>query len=108
MSYQGETMVHIHRVTSGDYPAISTFNGVQYKASDGWVPRIMGRYMSITSGTMSTSGNGMVGLNFRVNAAGFWELYGDVLGAIESWRIDLSFTHYSPSVTTITTYGVLN
>lgn len=77
--------VHMHRVNLGDFPTVSVFNGQSYAWAD-WVPAIVG--MSVTATGPYTN----VGLNFRPNASGNIELYGDAFGSSEAWKLDLCFT----------------
>lgn len=96
MSFLTVSAVDIHRVSLGDNPTVSTFNGKQYKKSDGWIPGVLSHSYSFNSGTIVLTAGGRNGLNWRINATGFWELYGDIANAIETWKVDLVFTAYAP------------
>lgn len=91
-------IIHMHRVTAGDNPVVSTFNGQRYRLSDGWIPSLAANNFVPTNSTYTN-----VGLNWRVNATGFWELYGGVLGVAETWTWDIVFRKLLPSQ--ITTFG---
>lgn len=90
-----------HRITTGDAPVISTFNGRTYSAGAGWIPYISGD--RVNAPNMGTAH----GANFRINSAGNWELYADVVGqTAETWRFDLVFQLiYGVQVTR---YGTFN
>jgi hypothetical protein len=92
--------IHHHRVTLGDAPTVSTFNGQQYKWAE-WVPAIAGNYLNIVSGTYANHG-----LNWRPNAAGNIELYGDAVGGNENWVLDLAFTKVPTA--SLTRFGTFN
>jgi hypothetical protein len=93
-----QLVVHHHRVSLGDNPTVSTFNGQTYKWSE-WTPAVTGQFMTVVSGTMA----GTMGLNWRPNAAGNAELYGDGFGGAETWKLDLTFTKIPSS--SITRFG---
>lgn len=100
LSDQGP-VVHIHRITTGDWPKISNFNGQTYSAGQNWVPSILAARMF----TNSTAYLGY-GLTWRINGAGLWELYGDVFGTQESWTLDIMFEQQL--ATQITKFGVFS
>lgn len=107
MSYlEDVSRVQFHRVTALDFPRVSTFNGKTYKASDGWVPHINGCRFSIVSGVMIATAGAGFGLNWAINATGFWELYGDVVGGSEAWVVDIQFTCHN--ITNVTRFGTFN
>jgi hypothetical protein len=91
-------LIHMHRITAGDNPRIDTFSGQQYRLTDGWIPSL-----AATNFAPSNSNYTNVGLNWRVNAGGVWELYGGVLGVNETWTLDIVFRKLLPSQ--ISTFG---
>jgi hypothetical protein len=82
-----QLVVHHHTQTFPDNVVTSTFNGQTYKWAE-WVPQIAGQFMTVVSGTMA----GTMGWNFRPNAAGNIELYGDGVGGSETLKASLIFT----------------
>lgn len=100
LSDQGP-IVHIQRVTTGDWPRLSTFNGRTYPATQNWIPSILAARM-VTNSTAYTG----FGLNWRINGTGLWELYGDVFGTQESWTLDIMFEQYA--ATQITRFGTFS
>lgn len=99
-------VVHHHRLLVPDFPVISTFNSQTYPANQGWVPSITGDFMTVTAGTFGGGVGSGHGLNFRINAGGNWELYGDMVGGTESWKTDLIFTRYP--IAAVTRFGTFN
>lgn len=80
--------VEHHRLNLGDFPSGTSFNGRTYPVAAGWVPFVSG--VTVTAPTIGTAH----GVNFRVTTGGLWELYADVSGAVESWKIDVVFQLY--------------
>jgi hypothetical protein len=93
--------VHHHTQTFPDNVVTSTFNGQTYKWAE-WVPQIAGQFMTVVSGTMT----GAMGWNFRPNAAGNIELYGDGVGGSETLKASLIFTKLPTA--SLTRFGTFN
>ena len=95
-------LVHHHRLTLGDQPVVNVFNGNTYLVANGWIPRICGKFLNV--GALQTYTDS--GLNWRITAAGTWELYGGTTGGVESWIVDLLFLRQP--ISTVRRYGTFN
>lgn len=85
---------HHHRVTLPDFPTVTAFNGNSYAIAR-WIPVISGVSYTRVTGVNPAIG---AGLNFRANAGGNWELYGDVQGFAERWVVDLIFIRITSAI----------
>jgi hypothetical protein len=82
MSYLDDANpTHIHRLTGGDFPKFTDFNGQTYAASD-WIPILAGYNMSVLPGSLGTI-NGLAYQWDVVNNN--WRLVLDAVGGVESW-----------------------
>jgi hypothetical protein len=90
-----EGMIAEHqRITVSDSPTpLTTFNGRQYSAADGWIPSVAGR-------TQVGAGYTSHGTRWSLRPTGIWGLVSDSVGgtAPRSHTLDLVFRRYPPGI----------